>query len=125
MEKYEFSYAFQLTRKIIFEVNYHTIGSNDHPYFSTSANEFNQPKTDYTRCGQAQPDLCTGVAKSFYEKWDFLHTKDLTDEQFHEIIDDIEELKNKYNYIEHISNDGPVRDVSFHECRELSMQNIR
>ena len=86
MEKYEFSYAFQLTRKIIFEVNYHTMGVNEHPYFSTSANEFNQPKTDYSRGGQAQPDLCTGLAKSFYEKWDFLHTKDCICEDYQKFV---------------------------------------
>lgn len=125
MKKQEFSYAFQLTRMIIFRVEYHTIGSNDHPYFSTSACEFNQPKTDWTRGGQAQPELCTGLAKSFYEKWDYLHIRDLTDEQYREIIDDIEELKGKYNYVEHLSNDGPVRDINFYECKELSMQKLK
>ena len=73
MERFEFHAAFQLTRKIIFEVSYYTLGSNDSPYFTTSAEEFNQPKTDYNRAGQAQDDLCTGAARAFYKKWDLFH----------------------------------------------------
>ena len=122
---YEFSYAFQLTRKIIFDVDYHTIGSNEYPYFSTSANEFNQPKTDWCRCGQAQGELLTGAAKRFWEKWDYLHCKKIENEaQFNELIEDIEELKNKYNYVEHIADDH-VRDVSISESKELSMRDVR
>ena len=119
---YEFSYAFQLSKKRIFEVCYHTVGSNEYPYFSTSAAEFNQPKTDYNRCGQAQADLLSGVAKRFWEKWDYLHCKKIENEsQFNELIEDIEELKDRYNYIEEIADDH-VRDVSFSRIRELSKQ---
>ncbi|MEE3344326.1 MAG: hypothetical protein VZS44_09570 [Bacilli bacterium] len=120
---YEFNYAFQLTKKIIFNVSYHTVGSNDYPYFSTSADEFNQPKTDYNRCGQCQPELCMGLALHFYEKWDYLHCKKIENEaQFNELIEDIEELKNKYNYIEEIADDH-VNDISFNRIRELSKLN--
>ena len=101
---YEFNYAFQLTKKIIFEVRYQTVGGNEYPYFATTAVEFNQPKTDYNRCGQCQSDLCTGVALNFYEKWNYLHCKKIENEaQFNELIEDIEDLKNKYNYIEEIA----------------------
>ena len=124
MEKMEFSYAFQLTRKIIFNVTYHTLGNNEHPYFSTSANEFNQPKTDYSRGGQAQAELCTGLARQFWEKWDHLHLKDLTDEEYRLICEDIEDLKNRYNYVEHLAEDH-VHDISFNEERELSMQEVK
>lgn len=72
MKKYEFMYAFQITRKIIFEVRYSTLGSNQHPYFATSAEEFNQPKTDYERGGQCQGDLLTGPALDFYQKMGLL-----------------------------------------------------
>jgi hypothetical protein len=57
MERFKFHTAFQLTRKIIFKVSYYTLGSNDSAYFSTSVCEFNQPKTDFSRCGQAQKGL--------------------------------------------------------------------
>ena len=52
--KKEFIASFQLSKKIIFNVNYYTLGNNSSSYFSTSADEFNQPKTGYCRCGQAQ-----------------------------------------------------------------------
>lgn len=122
MDRYEFHYAFQLTKKCIFEVNYYTLGSNDNPYFSTSAEEFNQPKSDFNRCGQCQPDICTGLALSFYEKWDYMHLKQFeNDAQFKELLDDIEELKAKYNYIEEIADKCP-RNISFSRIRELSKQ---
>ena len=68
--KKEFIASFQLSKKIIFEVNFYTLGNNSHPYFSTSAYEFNQPKTDYRRGGQAQEDLTKGfyVARRFWKK---------------------------------------------------------
>lgn len=56
----EFRYMFQITRMVLFEVSYYTLGDNARPYFATSAHKFNQPKTDYTTGGQ--------VAKiSFYK----------------------------------------------------------
>lgn len=122
MKKFEFHYAFQITRKIIFEVEYYTLGSNKSADFTTCANEFNQPKTDWCRCGQAQKDLLVGgLARSFYDKWDKYHLKDITDQEvFDDLIKDIEELKKKYNYIGHIADSHP-RDISFWELKKLSM----
>jgi len=122
MERKEFLYAFQLSKKRIFEVHYYTLGSNEHPYFSTSAEEFNQPKTDYNRCGQAQEELCTGAAKRFWEKWDYCHCKDLNDAQYREVLEDIEELKSKYNYIEIIEDSfaGKNSNISFEQIKALS-----
>lgn len=98
--KKEFLIAFQITKKIIFTVNYYTCGSNNHPYFATEADEFNQPKTDYSRCGQAQDALlCKGtLARRFWEKWDGKHLEDLTQEEYDEMVTDVEVLKGKYNY---------------------------
>ena len=122
---YEFSCAFQITRKIIFCVEFHTVGSNDHPYFSTSVGEFNQPKTDWLVCGQCQGTLLQGhYAKSFWEKWDYMHCKNIENEkQFEELIEDLDKLKEKYNFVEHIEQDH-VRDVSFSEQRALSMKDM-
>ncbi len=124
MERFEFHAAFQLTRKIIFEVDYYTLGSNKSAYFTTSACEFNQPKTDFNRGGQAQEDLCFGPAKTFYKKWGPKHLHELNDAEFEEMIKDLEVLKQHYNYIEHKENSRP-RDISFYEEKELSKQKVK
>ena len=124
MERFEFHTAFQLTRKIIFEVSYYTLGSNDSAYFTTSACEFNQPKTDWCRGGQAQKDLCFGPAKAFYEKWDVKHLHRLNDQEFEEMVGDLEVLKQHYNFIEHKANFKP-EDIRFWQEKELSMQKVK
>lgn len=124
MERFEFHTAFQLTRKIIFEVSYYTLGSNDSAYFTTSAFEFNQPKTDWSRGGQAQEDLCTGPAKAFYKKWDVKHLHRLNDQEFEEMVGDLEVLKQHYNFIEHKANLKP-EDIRFWQEKELSMQKVK
>jgi len=124
MERFEFHAAFQLTRKIIFEVDYYTLGSNSSAYFATSACEFNQPKTDFNRCGQAQDDLCSGVAKDFYKKWDKYHLHKLDDQQFEEMINDLEVLKQHYNYIEFKADFQP-EDIRFWQEKQLSMLKVK
>lgn len=85
-------YTFQITKKIIFEV------SNDR-YFATSAAEFNQPKTDFDMCGQCQDVLLpNGAARTFWEKWDTKHLSILSPTEAKELADDIEKLKQKYNW---------------------------
>lgn len=127
MEKYEFKYVFQITRKIMFNVEYYTLGGNPTPHFATSADVFNQPKTDYERCGQCQADVLTGLALEFYEKWDKCHLHDLKDGEWQEVIEDIEELKNKYNYIEKIQPTfaGDYSNISFYAVKELSMLPVK
>ena len=124
MKRFEFHAMFQLTRKTLFEVSYYTLGSNKSAYFTTSAYEFNQPKTDWSRGGQAQEDLCTGAAKAFYKKWDPKHLHMLDDQQFEEMVKDLEVLKQHYNYIEH-KQDAYPRGISFYEAKELSMQKVK
>lgn len=99
--KKEFIASFQLSKKIIFNVDFYTLGNNSCPYFSTSAFEFNQPKTDYCRGGQAQEDLTRGfyVARRFWKKWDKKHLQDLTKEEYTDLIIDLERMKETYNYL--------------------------
>ena len=127
MDKYEFMYAFQITRKVMFEVEYYTLGSNSAPYFATSAGIFNQPKTDWDRCGQCQDDVLTGLALDFYEKWDYMHLKDLSDAQWQEVVEDIEELKQRYNYIEKIQPTfaNEHTNIGFYNKKELSMLPLK
>lgn len=115
-----FHFVFQLSKKVVFEVNYYRLGNNENKYFTTSASKFNQPKTDYNHCGQAQNDLCFGVAKEFYKKWDFLHTQDITELQYNQIISDLEVLKSKYNFIYRES-----RSFGFEDIKELSKLNLK
>ena len=127
--KTEFHYAFQVSRMIIFEVDYYTLGSNKEPYFATSAAEFNRPKSDYNSSGQAQESLLKGfpTAYNFYKKWDPYHLKDLTDEQYEELVKDIERLKQKYNYVEQKKDTfaGSDSGISFYQARNLSMQPLK
>lgn len=41
----EFMYCFQISKLIVFEVEYYTLGGNKAPYFSTSAAERLHPET--------------------------------------------------------------------------------
>lgn len=122
--KDEFMYAFLLDRMTVFEVNFYTLGRNDAPYFSTSAARFSRNKYDYTSAGQAQKRLLYGKAKQFYEKWDHLHLHDLTDDEYSEIVSDIEELKRAYPYYVAYEFDGKATRTSipFYEIREKSME---
>lgn len=119
-----FFFAFQLSRKVIFEVDFYRLGSNKHKNFHTRAEEFNRDKTDYDRCGQCQDDVTFGIAKKFYEKWDKLHGGNLTEENYMNILNDIEELKSKYNYLEEWTEESD-RGFSFREKKELSMQKLK
>ncbi len=122
--KKEFSYVFQQSRMVVFEVEYQTLGDNPRPYFSTSAARFNQPKTDFAYCGQCQNELLTGKLRRFYKKWNHLHIRDLSDEEYTEILEDLEDLKREYNYLERIS-DYRVRSFSFDAEKRLSMIKVK
>lgn len=97
----EFISVFQMSKTIIFEVKYYTLGNNEHPHFTTSASEFCRNKKDYKRCGQDQPDLLKNfrTARKFFEKWDALHLHDLTQAQYSEMLKDLESPKDRYNFI--------------------------
>lgn len=99
--KKEFIASFQLSKKIVFNVDFYTLGNNSHPHFSTSAFEFNQPKTDYCRGGQGQEVLTKGflAARRFWRKWDKKHLQDLTEEEYADLIIDLERMKETYNYL--------------------------
>lgn len=127
MKRQEFMYTFQITRTVIFEVNYYTLGENKSAHFSTSADVFNRPKTDFNRCGQCQNEVLTGYAHKFWAKWDKHHGKDLNDNDYKELLQDIEELKSRYNYIDTIRDTfaGTHYRHSFYNQKELSMQPLK
>lgn len=97
----EFRAVFQISKIVVFDVNYYTLGSNKKPHFSTSASEFIRSKRDYSRCGQAQEALLPkhSSARKFWEKWDKKHLHDLTECEYNELQADLDELKGEYNYI--------------------------
>ena len=127
MDRYEFMYTFQITRTVIFGVKYYTLGSNEAPYFSTSAWVFNRPKTDFKRGGQCQKEVLKGYAYQFWVKWDKHHLKDLNDNDYKELLQDIEELKARYNYIDTIRDTfaGTHYYHSFYSEKNLSMQPLK
>ena len=122
----EFMYCFQISKLIVFEVEYYTLGGNKAPYFSTSAAEFIRSKRDYSRCGQAQRELLPkhSPARWFFEKWDYCHLHDLTPAEYEEITADIEQLKARYNYIEDVRDTfrGSRSSIPFYKVVELSKQ---
>lgn len=66
--------------------------------FTTSAEKWNKRRTDIDRGGQCQEDVLPqdSVAMEFYKKWDPMHLQVLTDDQYNEMIKDLEKLKEKY-----------------------------
>jgi len=116
-QKPVFYYVFQLTKKIVFEVQYYYCGGNRYPHFSTQANVFNQPKSDWERCGQGQKEVFVGfeAAMEFYKKWDYCHCKDLSREQYSEMVWDLECLTVYYNHL--FSNE---REFSFWDKAEFT-----
>jgi hypothetical protein len=123
MENQSLNIVFQLSKKIMFNVRYYRCGGNTNKYFSTSADEFNQPKTDYTQCGQAQKTLLKGFgsAMSFYKKWGLKHLQDLNELEYNELLTDLSILKDKYNFIE---NDKDY-SIGFNTVKEFSKQKVK
>jgi len=98
-----FSLSFRIKKKHFFEVVFGDLkAQGQQPYFATSGCVLNYIRSDYNRCGQCQHDILQkgSLFYKFFEKWDVLHTKSLTMEQFNELKQDIEELKEKYDYVE-------------------------
>lgn len=123
--KNEFLYVFCISRMKVFAVEYYTLSTNPRPYFTTRAAEFNRPKTNYNHCGQCQEYITTGAAKKFWRKWDALHCQDLTDDQYAELLQDIEALKKAYpHYIEKqldTSKRPYSPTISFYDIKKMSM----
>ena len=122
----EFLYAFMISRMIVFEISYYTLSTNEHPYFSTAANEFNRPKTDYKRGGQAQDALLKGVARKMWLKWDNQHLHNLNPEQYNELIQDIEHLKTVYPHFIEMKLDETKKPynprIKFRDIKKISME---
>lgn len=121
----EFHTSFQITRMVVFNVSYYTLGSNRLPHFSTWAAKFNQPKTDYRECGQCQDRLLTGEARKFWQKWDPHHLGQLTDEELAELRADIDALKERYEWVEKLSPTKVGDGFLFRTLRELSMRKVK
>lgn len=119
-------YAFQITRMVIFEVNYYYCGNNTQPYFSTSAFKFNQPKTDWSEGGQAQERLLPrlGWAYQFYKKWDVWHLKEIPKDKMEELAEDIVLLRHCYNSLRFFDRYGSGH-IPFYLEKKLSMQDIK
>lgn len=110
-------YIFQLSKMVMFEVSYKRLRGNKFPYFSTITQVFCKNKRDIS---------CTGsdnlknfpLAYEFDQKWDGEHLHRLDVEKYDELLRDIEELKQEYNWEFTKSGDG----FPFHREVELSKQ---
>lgn len=124
MEKKRFLMAFQISKMVIFEVEYGAIKENKEWYFATSAARFVRNKQDYSECGQCQQRVLTGAVYGFWKKWDKHHLMSLTDEQYTELMQDINTLKDNYNYIEK-GEDYTNHFIWFSELKRLSMMKVK
>lgn len=122
----EFLYAFMISRMIVFEIEYYTLSTNEHPYFATAANEFNRPKNDYKISGQAQNALLKGEARKMWLKWDHKHLQDLSPEEYNELIQDIEHLKTVYPHFIEKKLDETKKPysphINFYDIKKISME---
>lgn len=132
MSKFEFHAVFAISRMIIFEVSYYTLGNNKTPYFTTSAYEFNQPKTDWRSGGQGQDRLLPDFPKAytFYKKWDGYHFSVMTRNVFEEMWKDVLELCENYNYLLIAENHPQWKwykdsGFAFSQTKALSMISIK
>jgi hypothetical protein len=123
----EFHVTFALSKTKMFSVSYYTLGDNQSPYFSTTAEVFNRPKTDYNQCGQCQETVLKGykVAMDFYKKWDNEHLKQLDTDKYAELLNDLDVLFNKYPYILHEKDNNRLKDIRFSEVKDFSMSVYR
>ena len=115
--------AFQITRTIMFFVDYNVNEDKSH-YFATHAALFNRPKSDYNRGGQCQESVLphNSDAYRFFRKWDTLHLRELTDEQYNDLKGDISRLQEKYNSI---VLGEPYNNVPFNQAKKLSMLKLK
>lgn len=54
MKRNEFISVFKITKTVMFEIRYYTLGDNSNPYFTTCAMEFIRSKRNFKRIGQCQ-----------------------------------------------------------------------
>ena len=122
--KKEFHSMFEITRNIIIEVSFYTLGNNKDAKFTTTANDLNRPKTDYKQSGQAQESLLPkgSPARKFYKKWDNLHFSDLKEEEYNDMIKDLKELTIRYNSEIY---DNSIRYIEFYEVVKFSKQPLK
>lgn len=99
-DNFNINYIFQLSRMVMFEVNYYRLRGNKQPYFATSAQVFCRSKRDITRGGQCQAEVLKDfpAAYKFWKKWDGEHLSRLSYKKYQELLDDIEILKDEYNW---------------------------
>lgn len=64
------------------------------------------------------------LVRKFYEKWEKKHLKDLTDDEYVELLEDLEILKSKYNYIEEETTKY-YNSFNFEDLVELSKRPIK
>lgn len=91
-----------------------------------------ETKKDISRGGQCQEEVLSEFngyrrrAYDFYKKWDHLHLHVLKDEEYDEMIKDINKLKEAYNYAySGPDKNGVARDISTHEEIALSKLEVK
>ena len=125
--KKEFIYLFQIDKRVLFEVQFRTCGSDTHPYFITYAHKFYKNKRGFEATGQCQCDVLEGLAYNFFKKYCDNHYKNLSEEEYNNIVKDLEELKQTYNYKKMLQDTfkEDYSDFSFEDMKELSRKEIK
>ena len=121
--KKEFHAIIKINKMVIFYVSYYTLGSNQNPYFSTSAGKFIRSKRGWESCGQCQKRVLPkeSEARKFFDNWDYAHLRDLTDEQYRLMRKDLDGLLKHYtSTIREYDGKADDRGFSFDYAVQLS-----
>ena len=134
-----FSILFQLDKLRLFEVNYvlkniykGTIGKTSSTFEPTkvvdeltmNTSTFQKSKRDYQSVGYVDEVLANyQKARNFYEKWKKEIFHSLTENEYNELLQDIEVLKNTYNYTEQ-PIEGPDK-YGFRFSQEVELSKMK
>lgn len=117
-----FNYIFQISKSIVLQVGYYGVPYWPDKNYTSTIYRFTRGEIT----GLWAPDVLEWfyTAHCFYDKWYFWQAKDLPEGKYEEIKKDIEELKERYNYLEMLNNDDD-KPFSKREMRKLLKMDIK
>lgn len=121
IEKIEFIYVFQEDSHRFLEISYKTVGNNKNPYFVINYSEFTKNKRGLSSFRESN-----SLIYKIYNKWALKRCEDLSNDEYFELQEDINELKKYYNFIYRNEFSYPYfYEFSINEIRNLSKRPIK
>jgi 5'(3')-deoxyribonucleotidase len=97
---------FHISKTKLFKVSYLQFKGNTHKYYITGISSYTPIKGFHSKC-QTQYKYLSNEAKTFYDKWYSFQTKDLTIQQYLQLVNDLEKLTKHYNTYVILSDEIP------------------